>query len=754
MRGLPALRLHVRIFIIVAIPVAGLLFFALNGLIARVEQARNMAEIHDLVDFSIHISSLLHETQRERGMTSGFLGSQGSQFGSELISQRTRTDGRIDEMRDIVSTLSARDDEATLFDDWSAIGGDLDRIDIVRRRVDTFDIPVAEAIGYYTDLNSRMLDVIMELERLSTDVGLTTRAVAYVGLLQGKERAGIERALLSNAFAADRFSPGLFIRFNSLVAEQEIFFHTFEFFATDEHRRLYEAAMSSESAREVERLRRIASQADVRDTIISRLVTDIGYGGVIHDFKNYVIRGAERYIDEVVAGYESVAALVAEYRALPDVSREVAEKLDIVLETMTAYRDNVERAVALRTGGADIATVDAAVAINDGPAIAALNELSLEDNFGVDSTYWFGVATERINLLKDIEDELSRDMAEFATSLRRDAARQTVLFGVLSVLFLGVTIILAGTAARRIIIQVGGEPGDVMAYMARVAAGDLSNTLFSNGSSATGIRASVQEMVVRLRSTISSTSKAAGLVSAGSGELSDISRQMSDDATKQAAGVEEISASMEEMNASIQQNADNAAETDRMAKQAAEDARVGGESVGKTVDAMRRISERITIVEEIARSTGLLALNAAIEAARAGEQGKGFAVVAAEVRKLAERSQNAASEINELSTNSVAVAEEAGALLSALVPSIERTAELVQEISAASAEQRSGTQAVNSAIQHLDGAVQQNAAQSEKMAAMAAELSSQSRVLEETISFFRIEQSEAVEPPLLPDYTG
>ncbi len=685
-------------------------------------------------------------------MTSGFLGSEARQFGPELLSQRTRTDNRIEEIRDVISTFSAQDD-ATFLDDWSAIDEELARIDTVRRRVDDLDIPTADAIGYYTDLNTRMLNVIMELERLSTDVGLTTRAVAYVGLLQGKERAGIERALLSNAFAADRFSPGLFIRFNSLVTEQELFFHTFEFFATDEHRQLYGAAMSGEAAREVERLRRIANQADVRDTIISELVTAIGYGGIIHDFKNYVIRGTERYIDEVVVGYESVAGLIAAYRALPDVSREAVEKLDVVLETMAAYRSNVDRAVALRTGDGDVAAVDAAVAVNDGPAIAALNELSLEDNFDVDPTYWFAVATERINLLKDVEDELARDMAEFATSLRRDAERQTVLFGVLSVLFLSLTIVLAGTSARRIIVQVGGEPSDVMAYMARVAGGDLSNTLVSTGSSATGIRASAQEMVVHLRSTISSTSTAAGLVSAGSGELSDISQQMSTDATKQAAGVEEISASMEEMNASIQQNADNAAETDRMAKRAAEDARVGGESVRKTVDAMRRISERITIVEEIARSTGLLALNAAIEAARAGEEGKGFAVVAAEVRKLAERSQNAASEINELSTNSVEVAEEAGALLTALIPSIERTAELVQEISAASAEQRSGTQAVNSAIQHFDGAVQQYAAQSEKMAAMAAELSSQSRVLEETISFFRLERDDVGEPPLLPDYT-
>ena len=191
------------------------------------------------------------------------------------------------------------------------------------------------------------------------------------------------------------------------------------------------------------------------------------------------------------------------------------------------------------------------------------------------------------------------------------------------------------------------------------------------------------------------------------------------------------------MTANIRQNADNATQTEKIAIQAADDARQGGAAVSETVAAMQQIAERIQIVEEIARQTNLLALNAAIEAARAGEHGKGFAVVAAEVRKLAERSQLAAGEINELSTSSVAVAERAGQLLTQILPNIEKTSELVQEISAASKEQDAGADQIARSIQQLDSVIQLNASSSEELAGTAEELASQAAQLAEMISFFQ-----------------
>jgi len=249
---------------------------------------------------------------------------------------------------------------------------------------------------------------------------------------------------------------------------------------------------------------------------------------------------------------------------------------------------------------------------------------------------------------------------------------------------------------------------------------------------------SLATMVESIEEIIQEAQVAGDNVISGSQALSASSEEMSQGATEQAASVEEASASVEEMSANIRQNADNASTTEKIAVQAAKDAETGGRAVTETVKAMQMIAEKITIIEEIARQTNLLALNAAIEAARAGEQGRGFAVVAAEVRKLAERSQHAAGEINALSVSSVTVAEEAGQLLSALVPNIQRTAELVQEISAASREQDAGADQISKAIQQLDSVIQQNASASEEMASTAEELNSQAEQLQQTISYFKV----------------
>ena len=245
--------------------------------------------------------------------------------------------------------------------------------------------------------------------------------------------------------------------------------------------------------------------------------------------------------------------------------------------------------------------------------------------------------------------------------------------------------------------------------------------------------------VERLSGVIVEVQAGAGNVASGSEQLSASAQSLSQATTEQAAALEESSASMEEMASSISQNADNARQTEGIAVKAAGDARESGEAMIQTVSAMKEIAQKISIIEEIARQTDLLALNAAIEAARAGEHGKGFAVVAAEVRKLAERSQRAAAEINTLSSSSMAVTESTGALLNRLVPDIQKTAELVQEISAASTEQNSGAIQVNKALQQLDQVVQQNASASEELSSTAEELSSQAEQLQSVISFFQVE---------------
>jgi len=249
---------------------------------------------------------------------------------------------------------------------------------------------------------------------------------------------------------------------------------------------------------------------------------------------------------------------------------------------------------------------------------------------------------------------------------------------------------------------------------------------------------SLSSMIKKLNQVVIHVKDAAEYVATGSQELSTSSEEMSQGTTEQASSAEQASASMEQMASSIRQNADNALETEKIAMKSAENAREGGKAVADTVLAMKQIAKRISVIEEIARQTDLLALNAAIEAARAGEYGKGFAVVASEVRKLAERSQKAASQIGELSASSVTIAENAGAMLAKIVPDIQKTAELVQEISAASNEQNTGAEQINRAIQQLDQVIQQNASVAEEMASTSEELASQAEHLRNTTAFFKI----------------
>jgi methyl-accepting chemotaxis protein len=244
-------------------------------------------------------------------------------------------------------------------------------------------------------------------------------------------------------------------------------------------------------------------------------------------------------------------------------------------------------------------------------------------------------------------------------------------------------------------------------------------------------------MVGGLTQTVSDIRVIAGEVSSASQAIATASIQVSKGASSQAAAAEEASSSMEEMVSNIKQNADNAQQTDKIANKSSHDAQATGKSVLEAVSAMKEIANKISIIEEIARQTNLLALNAAIEAARAGEHGKGFAVVAAEVRKLAERSQKAASEINKLSGSTVKVSEESGEMLEKLVPDIQRTAELVQEITAASKEQDTGAEQINKALQQLEQVIQQNASASEEMASTTEQLTGQADQLVSALSFFR-----------------
>ncbi len=466
---------------------------------------------------------------------------------------------------------------------------------------------------------------------------------------------------------------------------------------------------------------------------------------------------------------------------MPDIARQVA----LLSDSVDALRRQADamRALAAANGAGEPADqfagqLEAWLKVQD--RVVATNReggviLALTNSTG-DGRKAFAALSEIINQYITFANNKMTE-AQAKAVAEYEQARLTLFLIVL------LSIVVAGGSATWISLNISRGLGRAKALADAVAAGDLGQeiTVSSNdeikdmvvalNQMTTNLRATAQvadtiasgdltvaakpmsdkdtlglalaRMLDKLREVVTDAAGASENVSSGSQQLSASAQQLSEGATEQASAAEEASASMEEMAANIKQNADNASQTEKIARQSATDAQASGEAVTRAVIAMQTISEKITIVQEIARQTDLLALNAAVEAARAGEHGKGFAVVASEVRKLAERSQTAATEISGMSSQTVRAAREAGEMLGRLVPDIKKTAELVAEISAACREQDIGGDQINQAIQQLDKVTQQNASASEQMSATSEELAAQSEQLQTSIAYFRIEDAPA-----------
>ncbi|HEX8439318.1 methyl-accepting chemotaxis protein, partial [Archangium sp.] len=345
------------------------------------------------------------------------------------------------------------------------------------------------------------------------------------------------------------------------------------------------------------------------------------------------------------------------------------------------------------------------------------------------------------NALSDRLDELvvvNREGSDQA------ASRATQAYVTARVWILGV---LVGSAAFGLLLclllaRIISRPlNHAVAVADRIAEGDLTVRISSETEDETGrLLAALQRMADKLGQVIGEVREGAGALASASSQVSASSQSLSQGTSEQASSVEETTSSLEQMTASITQNRDHSRQMEQMAVQGARDAEESGKAVKETVAAMGSIAEKISIIEEIAYQTNLLALNAAIEAARAGDHGKGFAVVATEVRKLAERSQTAAREISGLASSSVKVASRSGQLLEDLVPSIRKTADLVQEVVAASSEQAGGVTQMNKAMLHVDQVTQRNASASEELASTAEEMSAQAEALNQLVSFFHVAQ--------------
>ena len=345
---------------------------------------------------------------------------------------------------------------------------------------------------------------------------------------------------------------------------------------------------------------------------------------------------------------------------------------------------------------------------------------------------------EYISKAVEVLDEIEYEMEETIVTTAKESTEATISRAIkMSIVFVIAGIIIAVLLSMFISNALVKPIQGMMSVVHNLSEGRLNHSFKYGSKDEIGqMAASIKNMTEKLNNIVSGIVTGADNIASASNQISTGAQTISQGANESAASVEEISSSMEEMAANIQQNSDNAQETERIASQSSVAISKGNDSVQVAVHSMQQIAEKIGIVNDIAFQTNILALNAAVEAARAGEHGKGFAVVAAEVRKLAERSKNAAQEIDDLSNNGVNISQEAGENLELIVPEIKKTANLVLEITASSTEQSSGANQINNAIQQLSHVAQQNASSSEELATSAEELTGQAEQLKDLVSFF------------------
>ncbi|HBF87964.1 MAG TPA: methyl-accepting chemotaxis protein [Bacteroidales bacterium] len=340
--------------------------------------------------------------------------------------------------------------------------------------------------------------------------------------------------------------------------------------------------------------------------------------------------------------------------------------------------------------------------------------------------------------LDELNHAFSKKADEGTTKMQSSFGRLEFFIYLLGIILIALSIIVS-TITIRTITQPIIKSVD---FAKSIAQGNLTATIDINQNDEIGeLAENLRNMTSNLRNIIGEIVDGADSISSSSEEMNANAQTVSQGASEQAASVEQVSSSMEQMVANIQQNTENAQQTEKISQHAASEIQDGSNAVNQTVTAMKKIAGKISIITDIAFQTNILALNAAVEAARAGEHGRGFAVVAAEVRKLAERSHIAANEITEITRNSVQIAETAGKLLEDIVPNIQKTSKLVQEIAAASMEMNSGASQVNNAINEFNKVTQQNAASSEEMATSSEKLSEKALQLAETVAYFKIDSS-------------
>jgi methyl-accepting chemotaxis protein len=723
------LSIRTRIAIACLLPLLALTGFAGKDLVQqRADQVRAEA-IGAVADQIIVITTLIHELQRERGVTDAFISSAGQSFGDAMRSQRPLSDKAIATWQQGVTDFARIHAGTNFANEIDGARTKLGGLASLRAKVDKFEITAEEVQDAYRAILSNLASSIDQIGELSDNTSIVREAITLGSQVRRKEWAAQERAAGMVGLNEGNFNALNFFTFIRTRTVQDSQAAAFRRNATQAQIDFVENTLKATFA-EMNRLRTIA-YASPFDKTLKGLTPTQWY------------EASSKYLD---------ALKITEDKLAGDFSKTVQAAVS------QARRDFWSVLAIFLVLAAVTATVSTLVVLSITRPLARMtktmselaqghNDIEVSD---VDRGDEIGLVARSVLVFRDAAIEKAR--LEGQTTEERQRAEEE----------------------RRISAQAQARTAEEQAQVVRalaeglgkLSAGDLTFRLGEGFTDAyKQIRDDFNATIAQLQDTIRAIATATREVASTAAQISTSTTDLSQRTEEQAAGLEETSASMEQLSATVKKNAENAQQANRFAGGTREVADRGGAVVAQAVSAMsrieessRKISDIIGVIDEIARQTNLLALNAAVEAARAGEAGRGFAVVASEVRSLAQRSSQAAKDIKDLITNSsgqvqegVELVNRAGASLTEIVESIKRVAEIVSGIATASGEQSTGIDQVNTALTQMDEATQQNSALVEQNAAAAKALEQQSRSMDERVSFFRVDEhasgAAAVVPP-------
>ena len=439
------MSLKVKLIIALIIPIIGMIYFTTQMGMNNIAEETKINKLKINIKDSIYISNLVHEIQKERGLSSGFIGSEGKKFQTKLQEQRKLTDIKLKKLKNYISSMDLTKKYAYLFIE-------LKILEMFRDSVDKQTISASSVLKYYSAINEKFLDFIEIQSMKSNSKMLSQMQISYINILRAKETAGIERALLSNVFASGKIDTEMYRQFCVLVASQETYLKSFKSFISKKQLTNFNKKMANKNVYEVDRLRELVFDNVVKIGILADVKELIGYGGMIHSFKNYLLRGEQRFLDNFTDKYGKVKVLIEQYKNLKDISQGELFHLNTISNTFAKYNELIYKVKTLLKEQKKINEIDQIVKSDDHRAIDAINVLS-NTIIGADSGYWFKVTTKKINLLKEIENDFVVDLNEKMSAIvgnARDKLNQYILitlFVIFIILFISVKLIYETTVS-------------------------------------------------------------------------------------------------------------------------------------------------------------------------------------------------------------------------------------------------------------------------------------------------------------------